>query len=178
VDYTNVSGDGAQIKLFGGAISNIVYNNLGIVEFTIDGSFTKNTYLSMETYSSLCRADLGDYRCKVNIEILKKYFEVKTVSSASRFRTTDLSDPDNYWQYGILQFTSGLNNGVALEIANSVSSTKEIVLFLNAPFDIRAGDQGIIYPGCDKTTTMCRARYSNLNNFRGEPYTVKAVPDI
>jgi hypothetical protein len=33
-----------------------------------------------------------------------------------------------------------------------------------------AGDNFVVYKGCDKTMTICQNRFSNLANFRGFPF--------
>jgi hypothetical protein len=33
-----------------------------------------------------------------------------------------------------------------------------------------AGDGVSVYPGCDKTKTMCGTKYVNINRFRGFPF--------
>ena len=38
------------------------------------------------------------------------------------------------------------------------------------PNAIAGGDQFTIVAGCDRTHTTCRDKFSNILNFRGEPY--------
>ena len=75
--------------------------------------------------------------------------------------------PDNWFTYGTVTFTSGLNAGSVREIASYTSNT--VTLFENAPFPISPGDTMTVTSGCDKTLKNC-FRYNNVVNFQGEPY--------
>lgn len=45
-----------------------------------------------------------------------------------------------------------------------------ITTFLDAPFPVQVGDKARVYPGCDKRSATCSARFANILNFRGEPF--------
>lgn len=77
---------------------------------------------------------------------------------------------DDWFNYGVIKFESGLNVNLSREVKDWVQSTKTVTLFLAFPFDIQVGDQGAIYPGCDKRKATCISKFNNINNFRGEPY--------
>ena len=38
------------------------------------------------------------------------------------------------------------------------------------PFQIKAGDLLEVHAGCDKRFVTCRNKFSNVENFRGEPH--------
>ena len=70
---------------------------------------------------------------------------------------------------GKLTFTSGLNAGRALEIKAYAPGL--IVLASPMPYPIAVGDTYTAVPGCGKRIIEdCYTRYSNVINFRGEPY--------
>lgn len=73
-----------------------------------------------------------------------------------------------YFDFGVLTWTSGLNNGLSMEVKNYVPGI--IVLALPMPFDIAVGDTYSMHAGCDKRLETCRDRFNNIVNFRGEPY--------
>lgn len=176
VDYESPENGG--IKLFGGTVGEIRYDDLGKVDIHVIGLFSNRVFINIETYGPFCRAELGDARCTFDIFSLEGTFTVDTVVNASKFTTLELSEIDGYWRYGVLKFTSGFNNGIVMTVGTSGQSDKSISLFLPSPFELTPGDTGIIYPGCDKTVAMCRDRYNNLVNFRGEPFTPKLAPDL
>lgn len=176
VDYETPTNGG--IKLFGGTVGQIEYDDLGKVTIHVVGLFSNKVFINIETYGNFCRAEFGDARCQFDIESLRAEFTVAAQINGQKFTTVELNEDDGYWRYGILKFTSGFNNGVVITVATSKSADKSIILFVPAPFTITAGDTGTIYPGCDKTLAMCRDRYDNIIHFRGEPYTPKLAPNL
>ena len=74
---------------------------------------------------------------------------------------------DTYDQ-GTITFESGANVGVSRTVKQSTSSG----LLLARPLDYlpSAGDNFVVYKGCDKTMTTCKNRFNNLANFRGFPF--------
>lgn len=95
---------------------------------------------------------------------------VEVTGQADAFNGLALGDSE-WFKGGQLKWTSGLNDGVAMEVKSWDPGTKEIILFLEMPFDIAAGDTFDIYPGCQKRFTEdCKTKFVNGDNFRGEPY--------
>lgn len=77
---------------------------------------------------------------------------------------------DDWFNGGGLIFESGDNAGFAIEIRDWVQSTSRVDIFLPAPFPVQVGDKIRLYPGCDKRSETCFARFANILNFRGEPF--------
>ena len=73
-----------------------------------------------------------------------------------------------YFDHGVITFTSGLNNGLAMEI--KAYTVGQITLQLPMPYLVVAGDTYSIHAGCDKAIETCRDRFDNVVNFRGEPW--------
>ncbi|MDF2097319.1 DUF2163 domain-containing protein [Aquibaculum arenosum] len=126
-----------------------------------------------EVYQPLCRADLGDARCGVNLGPLTVATTVTALGGGGPFEAADprslelaASVADGAYNYGLLTFTGGANQGLAFEIAESDGG--RVHLFERPPHDVALGDAVTIVPGCDKTLATCRERYSNLVNFRGD----------
>lgn len=116
-----------------------------------------------------CDADLGDARCKFNVASVTVTGTVGsvvgnvTVNDAARTETT------NHFAAGKITFTSGLNNGLSMEIKNSTSG--QLILWEPMPFTIAAGDTYSAYPGCYKRIFEdCRDKFNNVVNFRGFPF--------
>jgi uncharacterized phage protein (TIGR02218 family) len=76
---------------------------------------------------------------------------------------------------GTILFTSGINEGVSRTI-KGLSTAVEFGLDLVYPLETppAAGDRFQIWPGCDKTSATCTARFNNLKAFRGYPFTPAA----
>lgn len=124
------------------------------------------------SYKVECDAVLGDSKCQVNLALFTDTGEVATVTSNKVFTVTELigTQSDDWYKYGNLTFTSGLNNGISKEVKDFDSSTGEITTFLPFPFTISAGDTISVYAGCDKRQTTCINKFNNIINFRGFPF--------
>lgn len=125
----------------------------------------------VEVYSPDCRASMGDSRCKYDLagNGWPSPNGVVSVTSRRTF-TTGLSQSDSYFDYAKMTWISGLNAGYVSEILYYQKSSGTITLFLPTPNNITAGDTFNIQPGCDKTFSTCKEKFSNVANFRGEPH--------
>ncbi len=109
---------------------------------------------------------------------------VDTVTDNKNFTLTvgfdEVRAIDDYFNGGAVEFESGLNNGIVLEVRDWIQSARTLTLFLPAAFTIVAGDKLRLYPGCDKRDTTCITKFvipnstdfanGNIRNFRGEPF--------
>lgn len=129
-----------------------------------------------EIYSPTCRAAFGDSRCKVDTSAYTTTSSVLSVTSRRQFVASVLGAQ---WDYGLLTWTSGANSGVSIEVRTAETELEEytppylpltINAFLPTPFDIAVGDEFTLIAGCNKTLAMCRDRFDNVLNFRGEPH--------
>lgn len=125
--------------------------------------------------TSACDAELGDNRCKVDLEALRVENEVAAPLSQREFVTYTLPGTfsiDQYFQFGELQFTSGANAGLRMEIKSQVQNV--VMLQLSMPYPIQVGDTFTIVPGCNKihavengqVTGDCFNKFDNVINFR------------
>lgn len=162
-------GSGAML-FYKGRGQDIAYLDDKQFTINVEPMLSQDFSIAEEYFSSNCRVDLGDDRCTVDIDSLKSTFTVTALTNRQKFNT-DLTDGDGHWNFGYVVFTSGDNNGVALEVAKSLHAGGEIKLQLILPFELQVGDTGTIYPGCNKTIASCK-RYDNILNFRGEPFVI------
>lgn len=91
-----------------------------------------------------------------------------------------------FFDFGIVAWTSGLNNGLRMEVKRFLQGSPEtdysVELFLPMPFDVQTGDTFTMTAGCDKALETCVFKFDNKNNFRGETFaptndTIFALPD-
>ena len=123
----------------------------------------------MLAYSHICRAELGDYRCGIDTSLpgYNGTGSVVSIISLSQFET-DLTADTQFYTYGILTWTSGLNNGVSCEVLSQEDAV--VTLLLPVAKNISIGDTFSIRVGCDKQSTTCRDKFDNIINFQGEPF--------
>jgi uncharacterized phage protein (TIGR02218 family) len=125
-----------------------------------------------DLYVSTCQHDLGDARCKVDLALFTETATVSAVSDQRKDFTSSVSvQADNFFQFGKITWTSGLNAGIVSEVASSLMSGGALVLRLPTPFDIAATDIFSIHPGCQKRLSEdCVAKFDNLPNNGGFPF--------
>jgi len=130
--------------------------------------------------SGVCDAILGDSRCGVNLATYTVSGSVTSFDSRSTFYDTARTEIDDYFAGGIVTWTSGLNNGLQMEIESNIQSTFQIHLSQPMPYDIAASDSYSMTPGCNHLLRMpgdaltektgdCKTKYDNVINFRGFP---------
>lgn len=122
----------------------------------------------VDVYSRLCRADLGDAKCQVN---LSDYTVTGTITRGlgrTVFYDESRTEGLDYFKYGLVTFTGGNNNGLSMEVRNYDGGY--FTLWNRVPYPINTGDTYTVYAGCDKTLKTCRNQFGNAINFRGEPF--------
>lgn len=71
---------------------------------------------------------------------------------------------DDYYAYGDVIFTSGMNDGLVQNVKSYRDSDRRIELQGPMPFPIAAGDTFDLAAGCDLLRATCRDKFSNLVN--------------
>ena len=123
-------------------------------------------------YTPECDATLGDSRCGVVMTTFTKTATIGTVTSNRQFLVTGAAagQADQYFNYGKITFSSGLNNGISMQIEDYSNPTNLVTLLEAMPYTVAAGDTATLYAGCDRRFETCKTRFSNKDNFRGFPH--------
>lgn len=85
------------------------------------------------------------------------------------------SFPDDSMNGGAVMWITGFNAGLVMEIKDFVADDgitieQDVEMFLGMPFAVTVGDTAVVWRGCNGTQSICSGTFSNINNFRGEPY--------
>jgi uncharacterized phage protein (TIGR02218 family) len=125
-------------------------------------------------FTATCSADLGDARCTVDLDeaAFRGTGTVAALTATSSFSATGLEAfADSWFSAGKLTFTSGANNGLAVEVKTHRIAVDgvHISLWQAMPQPVVAGDTFAVTAGCDKRFATCRDRFANGENFRGFP---------
>lgn len=118
------------------------------------------------THEVDCPYDLGDTKCGQNLVPFTVTGTVTSFSNRHQFMDTSRTEADKWFEGGKLTWTSGLNNGLPMEVKKYTSATKQFVLSLDMPFNIAIGDAYSVYAGCDKSYTGthgCVPKFNNKN---------------
>ena len=134
----------------------------------------------IDVYTPSCRFDLGVSPCPVNLSSYVYSGGVtETVSrdginksSYRQFYDIGTSQPDGYYDLGILTWTSGDNSGISTEIKSYDQSSGLITLWNAMPNEIQIGDDYTMTPGCDKLMN------THQTKFALPPDSFGGLPDI
>jgi uncharacterized phage protein (TIGR02218 family) len=122
-------------------------------------------------FSRFCDADVGDTRCGVDIEApaFRDEGVIAEVISSYAFRADGLGAFTEAWfARGRIVWSDGGESEVA---THRVSGGDAIIELIDAPAAaLIEGATFVVYAGCDKRLTTCRAKFANTVNFRGFPH--------
>ena len=77
----------------------------------------------------------------------------------------------NWFAYGSLVWTTGVNAGLSAELSGSQSAEDDVIKLWQAMPELPTpGDQFVLTAGCDKSFGTCRSKFANGLNFRGCPH--------
>ena len=198
VDNANITISVVDSDTPSGGTMVIFSGTLGQVQRTREGYEVEGRGQSQrlsqqigEFYSRECRADLGDARCKVDLSAYTYTGYVGTLDGDRGFEPfvtehqgttyptgTAFSEPEGWFDQGVLTWASGENVGLSMEVHSytQAPNPRRMNLYLPPPSPITIGDAFTVYAGCNKLITTCRDKFGNVVNFRGEPYVPGAQP--
>jgi uncharacterized phage protein (TIGR02218 family) len=126
-------------------------------------------------YTATCSADLGDARCTVDLDnpAFRGEGAIVALAGTSAFTASGLDAfADGWFSAGRLQWTSGANAGLAMEVKlhRNDGAAVTLELWQTMPHPLGVGDAFVVTAGCDKRFATCRGRFANAVNFRGVPH--------
>lgn len=168
----------AYLNLAAGA-EVIAFGVMGEVDFSADNNGRRSVEFRGLTqllqvhivplYSLTCRADFGDANCTMPFIWTPGTISAVADNPYTTFTISGVSEPDDFYVLGVINFLTGPNAGADLEI-ESWSSGGNVVLSFLAPYPVSVGDMVRIRQDCDKTATACK-NYGNIINMRAEHLT-------
>jgi uncharacterized phage protein (TIGR02218 family) len=158
------------LKVRRGWFGEITLQSNGTFQTEIRGLAQALSHNFIELYSSECRNDFCDTRCRLNIADYEATTTLATVIDRSSF-TLDpgYTPPTQGLGYGTVQFMDGDNAGRVVEIVGYNATTKQVDLFEPVAYEILVGASVKVAPGCDKSLARCNA-YGNVVNRQAEDY--------
>jgi uncharacterized phage protein (TIGR02218 family) len=165
------------VSFWFGDVGEVKFTDQGLVEMSVVGPLGRARNYVNETYGGSCRAFFTDDRCGIDPETVTFEGTISVVSDRTITVTGDAAgQPADYFALGLLTMTSGRINNHKREIRLNESAG---VLELYNSFGVQpeVGDTVLVRAGCSydvdpedrATLTGCR-RWSNILNFRGEPF--------
>ena len=165
VDWSNP--DDAPLLLARGELGEVSASDAGFAA-ELRGATAQLERPVVEQTAPLCRALLGDRRCRIDMSGQTRFARVAARIDAVTF-DVDADEPvANAYGYGRVRWIDGANSGTQSAVLHSDGA--RIVLREPPPAPIPDGGLVLLVPGCDKIFATCRDRFANGTNFRGEPH--------
>jgi uncharacterized phage protein (TIGR02218 family) len=175
--FMNVPAPGAAVDTSPGAVGWF----LGTAEDVQAGRFSAE--ISVDDYLALlgvqqmprqlfgvgCYHQVYDAGCTLLKSAFTSTGTVSTVTDGAHF-TTNLTQADDYFDLGVITFTSGANSGFSANVSSFKNASGAIVTNYPFPRAPAVGDAFSIYPGCDLQQATCSGKFANLAHFGGQPY--------
>ena len=127
-----------------------------------------NINMPRNLYMPGCIHTLYDSGCGFNPAAAVVNYSVTSASSKLVIYSA-ATQATGHFDQGVMKFNSGANTGVKRTI-KSYQQGVNTVLSYPLPNTPTVGDAFSMWPGCDKTQTMCQNKFANIANFRGFPY--------
>ncbi len=134
--------------------------------------------LSLETgrlQQLYCNYIFGDEFCQLDVSTTRLNGQmVDAGSTTGAVIDAARVEVDDWWNDGIIQFMSGVNQGLKRKVVDFISVQHKLVLDYALPQVPATGDLYTIERGCDKSFDVCRNRFNNQANFGG----FKNIPQL
>ncbi len=169
----NEAANGAEtgaITLFVGNVSDIDPMGRAGLSLKIKSDKERfNIKWPMNVYLPSCHWMLYGAGCGANKTAFTSNGTVAAGSNNSVIKT-NVAAANNYYDNGVIRFTSGNASGSVRTIKGFANANGTVTLVIPLTATPAANDTIQIYPGCDHSNDMCNNRFTNANNFRGFPY--------
>ncbi|MEA2174102.1 MAG: hypothetical protein QOD00_1694 [Blastocatellia bacterium] len=140
-----------------------------------------------ETTGPNCRADLGDERCKIDLEEgthplygIPYHFTATANADGTRLQfvatISGVTIPAGYFETGKLIWTGGVNLNQKSEVKTHTVAGDVHTIMLQDPLrsTISEGDEFKVYHGCKKRLQDCVDK-ENVDNMRAEPHLIGII---
>lgn len=156
------------ITLFSGRVSDISGSRNSVTVAVKSDIELLNVPSPRNIYQAGCMRTLYEGGCGVNRAAFTVNGQVTTSSSNGTELACDLTQPNGWFEQGVIKFISGKNAGLSRTVKHHYN--KRLSFALRLPYPPQTGDTFKIYPGCDKRQETCAAKFNNVIHFRGFPY--------
>lgn len=167
-----------RVIILKGSVGEVSRGNLAF-NAEIRGLAHELNQASGRLYEPTCGVDLGSAHCGINLAGVSPAGHAYTVSTtvtdvaAKNFFRADQPGiqavPDEWFSRGKLTWTSGANDGLAMEVKVHQQEGLFNAFFLwePMPFTIQVDDAFTVQAGCDKSADNCHNKFGNMINHQG-----------
>ncbi|AKU43206.1 hypothetical protein RCSPARTAN_23 [Rhodobacter phage RcSpartan] len=142
-----------------------------VIEFTFESVFTSMRRMGLrQRYQITCPHALYGRGCNLEKNDFDTTGSVTNVTNAVVTVPAAAGFADGYFSSGIFEDNAGNLRFILSHVGSQLTLIRpmnDLINYANAngyPIACR------IFPGCDRTTTTCKNRFDNLNNYGGFPF--------
>lgn len=156
----------------------VSYGSVGKIDYSVNRQGKRKiewkSYVDLlkdkrnDVWSLTCRNKFGDHKCTMPF-VWNTSTITEIEDNRMRFRVSGISQPDNYYTFGVVEFLSGPNNTAWMEI-EEWTSDGWITLSFVTPFALSVGTAVRLRRDCDKRFESCFG-YGNVANMNAEHLT-------
>lgn len=139
-------------------IENVIINDSYFQIYLTSPSKILNSSL-VDFFSKDCRANFGDYKCKIDKNLFTKICTITRINSNIIYINSDIEE--GYYDNGEAFFDD------RNDIFKIKKNGKNYIILDR---EICECDRINIIPTCNKTLSNCAKKFNNAINFRGEPF--------
>lgn len=165
LDYLNDPNN--YISIFDGDIDDPIINEFQIQVTIVSRIGTLDFECPRRMFGLMCGFRYGTDECGVNPDSSsnKKIGAVDADCTKSVIKDSERTEADDYWKHGMVEFTSGANDGAKRLIIASKSG--EFTLRRALSYTPEADDTYTIKRCCELTLNICTEEFANQDNFGG-----------
>lgn len=147
----------------------------GVFQAEVRGPFAAFDRVRGRVFAARCDAELGDGRCKVNLDQLSFRIDRQPSSlpapNVLHFDGLD-AYPTSHFDGGTAHILDGEAQGATIRIrAHELTDAVATVTLWHAPpATLSTSDTVGLTAGCDKSFASCTQKFANGDNFRGFPF--------
>lgn len=147
----------------------------GLFQAEVRGPFAAFDRVRGRVFAARCDAELGDARCKVNLDQLSFRIDRQpsSIAAPNSLQFAGLETyPTSHFDGGTAHILSGEAEGATIrirahELADDLAT---ITLWHAPPASLTLTDTIRLTAGCDKSFASCTQKFANGENFRGFPF--------
>jgi len=143
--------------------SEIQYDGMSFV-LTLKSEIFKLHKSVLHNFSTNCRANFGDSKCKVQSIAYSAIYDVVSIIKDT-IKIAGCTRPDGFFTGGSISFHDGSSYEIKSHIQHNLVVTRHCTQHWAPEAYVRV----TLTPSCDKKFITCCNKYNNAVNFRGEP---------
>lgn len=161
--------DGVLSPLVTYFITEFEKNNLDFI-IKCEPETAKYNQSLLLSFSKTCRANFGDNKCQVDVNVHKRLYQIASISHKI-INVAEVEVVNGYYNSGKAFFALGEERVLSFKITSHYGG--RIELEEEVPEALREQTQVRLAPTCDKKFRTCCNKFNNAVNFRGEPTIVE-----